>query len=38
MASISSPGIGSGLDINSIISQLMTAASQPLTLLDRKEA
>jgi flagellar hook-associated protein 2 len=38
MASISSPGIGSGLDINSIISQLMTAASQPLTVLDRKEA
>ena len=38
MASISSPGIGSGLNINSIISQLMTAAGQPLTVLDRKEA
>ena len=38
MASISSPGIGSGLDINSIIAQLMKAESQPLIVLDRKEA
>lgn len=38
MASITSPGIGSGLDINSIILQLMKAESQPLTVLDTKEA
>ena len=38
MASISSPGIGSGLNINSIITQLMAAESQPLTVLNTKEA
>lgn len=38
MASISSPGIGSQLDVNSIVSQLMTIERQPLATLDRKEA
>lgn len=35
---ISSPGIGSNLDINSIVSQLMQVESQPLTTLAKKEA
>lgn len=35
---ISSPGIGSGLDVNSIVSQLMSVESQPLTQLQTKEA
>src|ERR1043165_4043373 len=35
---ISSPGIGSGLDINSIVSQLMTLEQRPLTALATKEA
>ena len=35
---ISSPGIGSGLDVNGIISKLMAVESQPLTQLDTKEA
>jgi len=35
---ISSPGVGSNLDVNSIVSQLMTIERQPLTTLDRKEA
>ena len=35
---LSSPGIGSGLDVNSIVSQLMTVERQPLTVLDTKEA
>ena len=34
--SISSAGIGSGLDVNSIISSLMAVESQPLTLLQNK--
>jgi flagellar hook-associated protein 2 len=33
MATISSPGIGSGLDINSIVSQLVAIEKQPLTQL-----
>lgn len=33
MASISSPGIGSGLDVNSIISQLMAIERKPITNL-----
>ena len=33
MASISSPGIGSGLDINSIITQLVAVEKVPLTKL-----
>jgi flagellar hook-associated protein 2 len=35
---ISAPGVGSGLDVTSIISQLMTLERRPLTLLDRQEA
>jgi len=35
---ISSPGIGSNLDINGIVSQLMSVESQPLTDLNKKEA
>ena len=39
MASISAPGIGSGLDINSIVSQLVAAEGQPVTnRLNRNEA
>lgn len=38
MASISSTGIGSGLDVNSILTQLMAVEKQPLTALDTKEA
>lgn len=38
MAGLSSPGIGSGLDINSLISQLMTVEQQPLVALQKKEA
>ena len=36
MASISSPGIGSGLDVNSLVSQLMTVERAPIKLLDTK--
>jgi flagellar hook-associated protein 2 len=35
---LSSPGIGSNLDVNSIVSQLMAAESRPLTMLQQKEA
>lgn len=35
---LSSPGIGSGLDVNGIVSQLMAVESRPLTLLNNKEA
>lgn len=35
---ISSPGIGSGLDVNGIVAQLMAVESQPLKNLDAKEA
>lgn len=38
MAGLSSPGIGSGLDINSIVTQLMAVEQQPLTALATKEA
>lgn len=38
MASISSAGLGSGLDVNSIITQLMNVEKQPLVALDTKEA
>jgi flagellar hook-associated protein 2 len=36
--SLSSPGIGSNLDVKGLVSQLMTAESQPLTALAKKEA
>ncbi len=35
---LASSGIGSGLDVNGIITQLMTVAQRPLTLLANKEA
>lgn len=35
---ISSPGIGSNLDVNSIVSQLMGLEQRPLTALAKKEA
>jgi len=35
---ISAPGVGSNLDVNSIVTQLMTIERRPLTLLDSKEA
>jgi flagellar hook-associated protein 2 len=38
MATISSPGLGSGLDVNSIITQLMQVESRPLTALTKQEA
>lgn len=38
MATISSAGIGSGLDVNGIITQLLAIDKRPLTALDTKEA
>jgi len=35
---ISAPGVGSNLDVNSIVSQLMTIEQRPRLLLDAKEA
>ena len=35
---ISSPGLGSNLDVNSIVSQLMTVEQAPLNLLAKKQA
>ncbi|HRD92055.1 flagellar filament capping protein FliD [Accumulibacter sp.] len=35
---ISSPGLGSNLDVNSIVSQLMSLEQRPLTVLAQKEA
>lgn len=35
---LSSPGIGSGLDVSSIVSQLMAMERRPLAVLDSKEA
>ncbi|MGA7180245.1 MAG: flagellar filament capping protein FliD [Thiobacillaceae bacterium] len=35
---ISSPGIGSGLDVNSIVSQLMAVEQQPLTALQKQQS
>ncbi len=37
MATISSPGIGSGLDVNSIVTQLMAIEKQPLNALQTKQ-
>lgn len=37
MATISSPGLGSGLDINGIITKLMAVESQPLSVLATRE-
>ncbi|HEX8988903.1 MAG TPA: flagellar filament capping protein FliD [Rhodocyclaceae bacterium] len=38
MATISSLGIGSGLDLNGMLTKLMAVESQPLTALDTQEA
>ena len=38
MASITSSGLGSGLDVTSIISQLMTIEKQPLIALNKEES
>lgn len=38
MATLSSPGLGSGLDINTLISKLMAVEQQPLVQLNQKEA
>jgi flagellar hook-associated protein 2 len=38
VASISSPGVGSNLDVKTIVAQLMDVERQPLKLLDTKEA
>lgn len=38
MAGLSSPGIGSGLDINGLVTKLMEAEKAPLTALAKKEA
>lgn len=38
MATISSPGVGSNLDVNGLVSKLMAVESRPLTLLQKKEA
>ncbi|MCC6658519.1 MAG: flagellar filament capping protein FliD [Rhodocyclaceae bacterium] len=35
---LSSPGLGSGLDVSSLVSQLMTLEQRPLTALNTKEA
>ena len=38
MGGISSPGIGSGLNVNAIVSALMTVESQPINLLNQQES
>ena len=38
MAGLSSPGIGSGLDVNTLVSKLMSVEQQPLTKLATDEA
>lgn len=38
MAGISSPGIGSGLDINGLVSKLMAVEQQPLAAMQKAEA
>lgn len=35
---ITAPGVGSNLDVNGIVSQLMAVERQPLALLDRRES
>ena len=35
---LSSPGIGSGLDVNGIVQKLMSVEQQPLTQLDKQES
>lgn len=38
MATISSPGLGSGLDVNSIVSQLVALERRPIELLQQQKA
>lgn len=38
MANITSAGIGSGLDVTGLVTQLLAAERQPLAVLDKKEA
>lgn len=38
MATISSAGVGSGLDVNGIVTKLMAVEQQPITNLNKKEA
>lgn len=38
MASLQAPGIGSGLDINGIVTQLMALERRPLEVLEQKES
>lgn len=38
MATIQSPGIGSGLDVNSIVSQLVALERRPITALESKQS
>ncbi|MEP7281627.1 MAG: flagellar filament capping protein FliD [Rubrivivax sp.] len=38
MATISSPGLGSGLDVNSIVSQLVALERRPIDLLQQQQA
>jgi len=38
VATISSAGVGSGLDVSGIVSKLMALEQQPITALDQKEA
>src|SRR5918911_1460746 len=35
---LSAPGVGSNIDVNGIVTQLMAVEKQPLTALDTKEA
>lgn len=37
-SSLATPGLGSGLDVNGIVSKLMTVEQQPLTALNKQEA
>lgn len=38
MAALSSPGVGSNLDVKTIVSQLMAVESQPLQAINKKES
>lgn len=38
LAGLTTPGIGSGLDVNGLVTKLMAAEQQPLTQLDKKTA
>ncbi len=38
LAGLTTPGIGSGLDVNGLVTKLMAAEQQPLTLLDNETA